>query len=189
MHSPAMSFQFLLLNRMSASYRAAVLSEVGISETEAARIRRTCKFRIPQELGSDLLRYTDLLGPPLTSEQSGPNVPPALSGCTAHQFGMPLWPHLYWTVHSGPDGSTSEVGFRNQVEQSLSCDPSLVRRGVWTRSALESVASRVEVHDGWDEEVVLRLELAGGVYQASFMFGLLQDWRQVPPTAKQDKAG
>lgn len=189
MHPPALSFQLLLLSRMSASYRDAVLGDIGMSETEAARIHRTCSLRLPQQLDSDLATYTALLGQPVKSEKLA-NVPAVFSGSTAHHFVMPLWPHLYWTVNSRPDGASWGVGFRNQVEPgSVSCDPSIVRRGVWTRSALESIAARADVHDGWDEEVVLRLELAGGVYEASFIFGLLQDWRPVQPTAKQGAAG
>jgi hypothetical protein len=90
---------------------------------------------------------------------------------------MPIWPDLYWTVNSRPDGTVWGVGFRNQCEPAASaCDPAVVRRGVWTRSSLESIASRVLVHDGWDEEVVLHLEIRGSVYEARFVFGLLQDW-------------
>jgi hypothetical protein len=167
---------------MASAYRASVLREIGISDAEAARVAAQCQLRLPAELSSDVAVYVGLLGPPLRTEPLGDRAPKLFPASTEHVFILPLWPHLFWIVNSKPGGGSWGVGFRNQVELGVTMvDPRVVRPGVWTRHSLEGTARRSVPIDGWDEEIVLRLEFSTQQFEARFVFGLLQEWVGVGP--------
>lgn len=175
-----LGLELRLLERMSDRYAKSILREVGLDEADAVQIRAQCQLKLPEQLDSDVAIYTSLLGAAVKSRSLGDDVPELFAGSTANDFLLTLWPHLYWTVNTRPDGQSWGVGFRNQVALNFkSIDPSIIRRGVWTRSALEHLADHHELHDGWDEQVQIRFAFDGATYEGSFVFGLLQDWRRI----------
>lgn len=177
--SARLSFELLLLNTMSEAYRASVLREIMLTEAEASKIRAQCQLKLPAEVGSDLVTYIRILGPEVENT-AGYRMSGALAGSTAHCFILTLWPHLFWVVHRRPDGTSWEVGFQNQaVIDFKEVEPSTVRVGLWTRTTLEHIADRSEVYDGWDEQVVVRFDFGDRRYEGEFVFGLLQEWRQL----------
>jgi hypothetical protein len=175
-----LSFELCLLERMSDSYASSTLQEIGIAEAEAARIRAKCPLKLPEQLDSDLATYASLLGSPVRNQSLGNDVPEVFAGSVTNYFILPLWPHLYWTVNTRPDGRSWGMGFRNQIELYFNpIDPTVIRKGLWTRSALENVADHHELYDGWDEQAVIRFGFGSDRYEGNFVFGLLQDWRKL----------
>jgi hypothetical protein len=176
----SLSFELRVLERMSEAYAADLLEEIGLTKAKAAEIRAQCPLSLPEQLDSDLDTYSGLLGPAVKSESLGNDVPAVFSGSVANNFLLTLWPHLYWTVNTRPDGRSWGVGFRNQVALDFEqIDASMIRRGVWTRSALEELADQHELYDGWDERVLVRFSFGVRVYAGTFVFGLLQDWKRL----------
>jgi len=175
----ALSFELLLLDRMTSDYVTSTLREIGLSPAEAALIRKRCRLRIPEQLGSSVATYASLLGPEATQKGSGCMLE-LLPESVAHSFRLVLWPHLFWVVHSDPAGRSLAVGFQNQVDLEFEdLDPSLVRVGLWTRFELERLADSHEIYDGWDEEVVVRFAFGKHHYEGKFVFGLLQRWKRI----------
>ncbi len=174
----SLSFELRALERMSEAYVSAVLDDIGFTREEAMEISAQCPLRLPAQLDSGLEVYTSLLGPAARSaplEDDG--VPGVFAGSVAHDFLLTLWPHLYWRVQSRPDGRSWGVGFRNQVALRFEqINTSIVRRGVWTRVALEELADQYELHDGWDEQAIVRFAFGARRYEGTFVFGLLQEW-------------
>ena len=175
-----LSFELLLLDRMSEAYKASALREIGLTPTEAARIREQCTLKLPEQLDSDLTTYATLVGTEVKKERLSHEVPEVFAGSRAHYFLLMLWPHLYWVVNSRPDGQSWGVGFQNQAALRFDeVDPCAVRVGLWTRTALERIADHHELYDGWDEQIVIRFTFGQRRYEGSFVFGLLQDWREL----------
>jgi hypothetical protein len=133
-----------------------------------------------------LTAYSNLLGDEVESRIVG-NLPEPFAGSTAHYFLLMLWPHLYWVVHSKPDGTTWGPEFQNQANlRYRALEPSVIRPGVWTRKTLESLADSYDLHDGWDERVIVRFGIRERRYEGVFVLGLLQEWREIgdeSPTA------
>jgi hypothetical protein len=158
---------------------SSVLAAVGLDSDEATRVRNSCAFRVPQDLDAALSRYVALLGNPFATE-SIVAPPEDLSGSIKHKFILMLWPHLHWVVHERPDGRSWGVGFENQVAMSpRNFSPAMVRSGLWTRTALERLSQSHQLHDGWDERVVVRFNFQGECFEGTFCLGLLQEWRAV----------
>lgn len=177
MTSTALGFELSLLHCMSRPYEVAVLGELGLKPEEVERVRSQCPMQMPAQLDSPVGAYVAILGQPHRSEAL-PNAPEPFSGSTAYSFILALWPHLYWVVNEGPAGRSWGVGFQNQADLRFrDFDPALVRPGLWTRSVLERLAERHELHDGWDDHVVERFTFGGRPYEGSFALGLLQQWR------------
>ena len=175
-----LAFELRLLDRMSKGYAAATLHEVGLSEAEAASIRARCTLKLPAQLDSDLDVYKSLLGEPVETRPVGIAVPQVFAGSTVNYFLLTVWPHLYWAVNRRPDGQSWGVGFCNQASlKFVDLDPSIIRRGIWTRSAVESIADRHELYDGWDEQALIRFHFSDRCYEGNFVFGLLQDWQRI----------
>lgn len=165
---------------MSEGYASFSLQEIGLNDAEAAGIRAQCPINLPQQLDSDLATYVILLGKPVKSESLGNDVPDVFAGSTINYFMLPLWPHLYWTVNTHPGQGSWGVGFHNQAAIEFeNIDPSVIRRGIWTRSALEHIADSHDLYDGWDEQAVIRFAFGDDRYEGNFVFGLLQDWRKL----------
>jgi hypothetical protein len=176
----SLSFELRLLERMSERYASSTLQEIGLAEAEAARIRAQCPLKLPEQLDSDVTIYTSLLGKPVQSQSLGNDVPEVFAGSTANYFVLPLWPHLYWAVNTRPDGRAWGVGFRNQAALDFEqIEPSVIRKGLWTRSALEHIADHHELYDGWDEQALIRFDFGNHRYEGDFVFGLLQGWRKL----------
>jgi len=176
----SLSFELRLLERMSERYASSILQEIGIAAADAARIRAQCSLKLPEQLDSDVATYASLLGKPVKSQPLGDDVPEVFAGSTANYFVLLLWPHLYWAVNTRPDGRAWGVGFCNQVALDFEqIEPSLIRKGLWTRSALEHIADNHELYDGWDEQALIRFAFGSHRYEGNFVFGLLQDWRKL----------
>lgn len=180
MTSKSLSFEFALLAGMSQPYVKSVLQTILLPESEARRLGQECDLVLPAQLASELSIYVDLLGPEVKRRSPSGDVPTAFTGSTSHCFTLSLWPHLYWVVNRHPRGSSWGVGFENQTQPAFrEFGPEVVRPGVWTRGALDSLADHSEIYDGWDERSVVRFGFGSGRYEGEFVFGLLQAWRQV----------
>jgi hypothetical protein len=181
MASARVGFELLLLERMLESYRASVLAGVGLTRKEVAALRANCSLQHPEELTADVDRLKEVLGSPARSEPVM-DAPEPFVGSTAHLFVLTLWPHLYWVVNEQAQRGYRPwgVGFRNQVQFAPSkFEPSLVRAGLWTQSALETIAARHKVHEGWNEQAVVRFSFGEREYQGTFVYELLQEWHRV----------
>jgi len=177
--SPDLGFELLILQRMLPTYQAAVLGEIGLTETEAALARSGISSRFPADFSTDFGVYANLLGPAYRVEQVD-DAPPSFAGSTAHYYLLMLWPHLFWVVNCSPSGTPWNAGFRNQVGFRFSpFDPRRVRVGLWTRSALEEQADRHELYDGWDENSVVHFSFGSSRYEARFTLELLEEWKQL----------
>lgn len=172
-----MSFELVLLHAMGEPTSSSILAALGLDSDEAARIRESCAFRVPQDLDGALSRYVAFLGDPLASETV--IAPPVeFSGSIKHRFVLMLWPHLHWVVHERPDGRSWCVGFENQAAMGpRNFDPAMVRAGLWTRAALERLSHSHQLHDGWDERAVVHFTFQDECYEGTFCLGLLQEWR------------
>lgn len=181
MGSARVGFELLLLERMLESYRASVLADVGLTRKKFATLRAQCSLQHPEELTADVDRLKDVLGSPLRSEPVV-DAPEPFVGSTAHLFVLTLWPHLYWVVNEQPQRGYRPwgVGFRNQVQvASAGFEPSLVRVGLWTQSALEAIAATHTLHDGWNEQAEVRFSFGEREFQGKFVYELLQEWHEV----------
>jgi hypothetical protein len=179
-----LAFELALLERMMPIYRASILEELGLSDEEERRIRSECTLDLPRDLDRGLEIHTKILGSPLRSLPLEARVPDAFRGSIRNVFVLTLWPDLHWVVYSLPDERTWGAGFESQVPDQLASigpafDPAFVRPGVWTRPTLERLADRHALHDGWDEQVVIRFAFGARTYEGVFVFGLLQGWRRV----------
>lgn len=175
-----LNFEFKLLARMMQHYRFDVLRDLGMSDDETTHIEASCDFQIPQHLGSPIEKYRELIGPEVQIRQLGQDIPEVFRGSTEHLFLLMLWPHLYWVVNRQPNGQTWGAGFQNQAILDFPrLDPSIIRVGVWTRAAIEQLADRYKLYDGWDEEIVVHFTFKDQHYQGKFILGLLQDWQKL----------
>lgn len=181
MSSSRLGFELMLLERMIESYRASLLADIGLSRADFGRIRALCALTYPDEATIPLLRFIEYLGPAV---KIGPvkRSSEAFAGSDAYYFLLTLWPHLYWVVDVPPDAGERPWGieFQNQTQVSLvDIDPAFVRPGVWTFSALEALADEHAIHDGWDEYVVMHLTFGRRRFEGTFVYNLLQDWREI----------
>jgi hypothetical protein len=168
----SLSFELVLLDRMSRDYKRSVLHEIGLTEAEAAELQKECTLKYPALAASDLANYRKLLGPEVPGND--------LTGCNAHYFLLMLWPHLFLVLEEFEKGGPCAIGFENQAIPIFQAfDPRTIRAGLWTRRALEQIADRHQLHDGWDEEVVVRFSFGDRLFEGIFVFGLLQEWRPV----------
>ena len=170
--SRSLNFELVLLERMFRDYKLSVLHDIGITEAEAAGLQKESTLKYPALASSDLASYRKLLGPEVTRE--------SLTGSSAHYFTLMLWPHLFWVLEESGESGPCAIGFENQVVPVFQAfDPRTIRAGLWTRRALEQIADRHQLHDGWDEEVVVRFTFGEILFEGTFVFGLLQEWRPV----------
>ena len=176
----SLGFELSLLECMSPEYRDSVLQELAINDGEAAKIRSSCKIKLPEQIHSGLQIYTEILGEEIPSERLNYTIPNDLSGSSAHSFLLMLWPHLLWVVHRRPGGDCWEVGFQNQtVIEIENFDPSMVRIGLWTRRALQALSDEFNVRDGWDERISICFVFGQEHYEGTFSFGLLDRWSRI----------
>jgi hypothetical protein len=172
MMGSSLSFELVLLDRMSRDYKLSVLHEIGLTEAAAAELQKGCRSQYPALAASDLANYQKLLGPEIPRDK--------VPGCNAHYFLLMLWPHLFLVIEELEKGGPCAIGFENQaVPVFQAFDPGTIRAGLWTRRALEQIADRHQLHDGWDEEVVVRFAFGDRLFEGKFVFGLLQEWRSV----------
>jgi hypothetical protein len=170
--SGSLSFELVLLDRMSRDYKLAVLREIGLTEAEAAELQKKSALNYSDLAASDLATYRKILGPEVPRDQ--------LTGRSAYYFSLMLWPHLFLVLEEFENGSPCAIGFENQAALRFQAfDPRTIRAGLWTRRALEQIADRHESHDGWDEEVVIRFAFGDRLFEGTFVFGVLQEWRSV----------
>ena len=173
-----LGFQMSILLRMDASYCEYVLNDIGISLDTAMHIRDACPFRIPQELGNEIDFYVSKIGEPVVSLPLTA-VPENFANTIAHKFVLTLWPHLFWVVNARENSCSWGVGFQNQVNCSSFLDPKRMRIGLVSLSEIEKAADKCEPVDGWDEDVSYRIEIKGKSYEARFVLGLLQQWKEL----------
>ncbi len=153
-------------------YKLSVLREIGLAEADAAELQKESTLQYPSLAASDLANYQKLLGPEVPRDN--------VTGSTAHYFLLMLWPHLFLVLEEIEKGSPCAIGFENQAVMTFQAfDPRTIRAGLWTRRALEQIADRHQLYDGWDEEVVVRFTFGDRLFEGTFVFGLLQDWRPV----------
>ncbi len=97
-----------------------------------------------------------------------------------HLFILPLWPHLFWAVDQQHEGYLWDARFCNQHAWGEGgMDPSLIRRGVWTKESLDRIADRWDFCSGWDEAETRRFHFSSAIFEGDLVFGLLQNWWQV----------
>ena len=175
--SENLNFELLLLDRMSRDYKLSILHEIGLTEAEAKQLREKCSLKYPGLAESDAATFRNILGSEIPRGHITCGNVELPAGCSAHYFLLMLWPHLFWVVQQCKDATSCEIGFENQTDLSfLQFDPRLVRVGLWTRGALEKIADRHELCDGWDEEVVIQFAFGSRLFKGTFVFGLLQEW-------------
>lgn len=181
MSSGRLGFELMLLERMLESYRASVLADVGLTRADFITLRSACVLKYPEECTSPLATFVDYLGP---AAKTGPvhDASESFAGSTAYSFLLTLWPHLYWDVNLQPGEGQRPwgVGFQNQARVTLpEVEPAFIRPGIWTLSAVEALADDHELHDGWDEHIVMHLTFGRRRFEGTFVYNLLQDWREI----------
>ena len=173
----SLSFELVLLDRMSSVYKMNALLEMGLTEAEAKQLRDTCVLKYPDLAASNLETFRRILGPETPGNNQLVANRERRPGCTPHHFVLMIWPHLFFVVEEFHGANSCGIGFENQAAiRAQTFDPRAVRGGIWTRRALEMLADRHEVRDGWDEEVVVRFAFGDRMFEGRFVLGLLQEW-------------
>jgi hypothetical protein len=174
------SFELVLLDRMSESYRKLVLDRAGLTEEQANEIRRHSPLQYPAIFMKPIESFDGVLdAAPSELFQQIDRRSSQFEEAEPHLFLLGLWPQLLWVVHAGANGITWGGEFQPKTTaHSGSFNPADLQPGLWCRHTLERIADGSSIIDGWDEHVVLHLQFSGQSYEGEFIFGLLQSWKK-----------
>ncbi len=180
----SLGFELQILGRMNKKHSESVLREIGLSEFNAKRLREQCVLKLPIDADAGVGQYTELLGEPVYSEPVDEAISQSFGPSTLYLFQLMLWPNMLWSIKHKNGCKTSahcswNVGFQAPELRGSRFDPSLVRAGYCARNFLEARAVECRRQSCWDERVVEHLRFQKVWYEAEFVYGLLQSWREI----------
>lgn len=159
--------ELLLLSHMLPKYAAAVIAVNGMTDDDLVAARS--------------LSGADFLGRLVTAEWGAREAETLISGdgSRLYRFQPFLWPDLYWVVEKSILEVVTRIGFENRSTPALAGnDPESIEPGVWTRSALATVADDEVVVDDWEPSII-RYGFGGRKYSGVLSYDLLNEWRRV----------
>ncbi len=173
------SFELSLLKRMSPDIRGRVMGAYNVTSEQVDAIAAECPIQLPDRGLARIEDYAQLIGRPVR-QQAVATMRSTFVGLTESAFILPSWPHLFWMVYETREGTSINIGFQNQYNiPRRVLEPHLFVPDRLTHSVIYNAALKDEYEDGWDEQLVRRLEFEGAVYEAEFVWGLLQSWRKL----------
>ena len=174
-------FEAYLLSKMRAkSLVEEALAKEGLTRDDLMlKARRAIQSWDLDRLGYDAGVYADAIGRPVEERiLSGSEVGQVLAGSIQRLYRLHLWPKVLFRVNQHPNGYAWGEGFVQSSD--VLRDPALVRPWDWADAANESAASAVEIIERWDHEKDMRASFCESdnpkIYEARFVFGLLQEW-------------
>lgn len=180
----SMQLESVLLLRMNEAHRDLILRSRGLTHEQVDQIAQKSIFRYPRVLTASLDEFRSVLGYVSVRREKASD-----GEFTAHEFRLTLWPSMLWAVTVDSHNQLRSIGFRRPPLDDKCFSPSEAMRDFWTIEDVRKASVSMELFDGWDEHQVFRVWIDESVYEAEFVFSMLQSWNLVHQAEVQTEGG